>query len=295
MKHTAIVHSRVKHFADDTNILYSSKSLTDLNKKVNHDITKLVQWLRANRISLNVKKTDIIIFRPPGKTITKKLNFRVSGQKIQPTTHTKYLGVTIDEHLSLKSHVDSLRQKLSRSNGLLAKLRYYVSPSILRSVYFAIFDSRLRYSCQVWGQSSQGNISCLKSLQDKALRIMNFKMSRDNCEQLYHSTSILKFSDMINFYNSLLPFDQLKESLPEAFDFYFQSFRDIHQYQTRGAQEFRLNVPRVNTAQYGSKSVKYQCIISWNNTLRFLGKSPNDINHFQFSNLMKNHFLNQYE
>ena len=66
--------------------------LKDINKKINFDLSNLVQWLWANKIALNVNKTDIVIFRSPRKQITKKMNFHLSGQKIRQKTCTKYLG-----------------------------------------------------------------------------------------------------------------------------------------------------------------------------------------------------------
>ena len=59
----AVVHSKVHYFADDTNFLYASHSLKNLNKTVNFDLSNLVQWLRANKISLHVNKTEIVVFR----------------------------------------------------------------------------------------------------------------------------------------------------------------------------------------------------------------------------------------
>ena len=107
-----IIFSSVHHFADDTNILYASSSLKDINKKFNHDLSNLVQWLRANKILLNISKTEIIIFKSHSKQITKHLNFRLSGQKIIPKNHTKYLGIIIDEHLTFKEYMAQLTQKL---------------------------------------------------------------------------------------------------------------------------------------------------------------------------------------
>ena len=89
----AVVHCNVHHFTDDTNFLYASHCLKNLNKTVNCDLSNLVQWLRANKISLHVNKTEIVVFRSPTKQIYKNLNFRLSGQKIEPT---KYLKVVID-------------------------------------------------------------------------------------------------------------------------------------------------------------------------------------------------------
>ena len=95
----SIKNSKIHHFADDANLLCANSSLKDINKKINFDLSNLVQWLRANKIALNVNKTDIVIFQSPRKQITKKINFRLNGQKIRQKTCTKYLGVLIDKHL----------------------------------------------------------------------------------------------------------------------------------------------------------------------------------------------------
>ena len=63
MRHS-LKHSVVHHFADDTNLLYSHKNQNLLRKNMNSDLELLFQWLCANRLSLNVKKTEFIIFRP---------------------------------------------------------------------------------------------------------------------------------------------------------------------------------------------------------------------------------------
>ena len=78
----AISHSRIHLFADDTSILFSHKSLKKINKFINHDLSQIVKWLRGHRISLTASNTEIILFRPKPKTITKYFNFRISGQKL---------------------------------------------------------------------------------------------------------------------------------------------------------------------------------------------------------------------
>ena len=66
---------------------------------------------------------------------------------------TKYLAMVMDEHLAFKNHMDTVKLKLNRANGLLAKLRHYINPMLLRTTYYAIFESRLQYECQLWGQN----------------------------------------------------------------------------------------------------------------------------------------------
>ena len=64
-------------FADDTNLLYSSKSLEDINKKINFEVKNIVNWLRANiYVFFNTSKTDLILFRSKRKQIINYLAFR---------------------------------------------------------------------------------------------------------------------------------------------------------------------------------------------------------------------------
>ena len=133
------------HCADDTNLLHSSNSMKKINRYINHELKLTVHRLRANRISLNVDKTEIIIFRPKGKDATKKLNFRISGPQIYISKQVKYLGLMLVESLAWSSHISMLKAKLSRANGLLAKLRYYTSSKLLTTIYNALFESHMRW------------------------------------------------------------------------------------------------------------------------------------------------------
>ena len=83
--------SEMHHFEDDKNLLYSSTSMKKLNRYINHKLKLIVHRLRASRISLNVDKTQIIIFRSLRKHITKKIIFRISGQQTYISKQVKYL------------------------------------------------------------------------------------------------------------------------------------------------------------------------------------------------------------
>ena len=64
---------------------------------------------------------------------------------------TKYLGMVMDEYQTFKNHMDTVKLKLIRANGSLAKLRHHVNPALLRTIYFAIFEPHLWYGCQLYG------------------------------------------------------------------------------------------------------------------------------------------------
>ena len=69
--------------------------------------------------------------------------------KLKPSKYVKYLGIFIDENLSWSTHINKLSKKISRANGILAKLRYFATKKILILVYNAIFYSQLLYGCPV--------------------------------------------------------------------------------------------------------------------------------------------------
>ena len=178
--HKCVKHATPYHFADDTNLLLTNKSIKKINKYINHDLSSLVNWLRANKISLNTNKTELIIFKSKHKILTKHLNFRISGQKITPTNSIKYLGIKLDESLSFDQHINDISAKLSRANGMMAKVRHYVNFETLINIYHAIFGSHLRYACQVWGQTKTKSLCKLKTLQNRAMRIIFFKKGFQN-------------------------------------------------------------------------------------------------------------------
>ena len=183
----SVKNSIVHHFADDTNLLYINKSLKVMCKKINFDLKGITDWLNANRLSLNVDKTEFIIFRSPRKLLDYDVNIRLNGQRLYPSSYIVYLGVLLDEHLSWKPHVNELIKKLNRSNSMLSKIRHYVDINALRSIYFSIFSSHINYCCQIWGQNGNYQLNRIQSLQRSALTIINFKPFRSHVSLFFVS------------------------------------------------------------------------------------------------------------
>ena len=76
---------KVHHFADDTNLLCPSNYIKKLNNLVNTDLKHLVNWLNANKISLNVKK----IFKSNQKEFEGNLKIKLCGKRLYPTENVK--------------------------------------------------------------------------------------------------------------------------------------------------------------------------------------------------------------
>ena len=110
-------------------------------------------------------------------------------------------------------------------------MRKYVSPKILRSIYFAIFDSYLSYCCLAWAQNFS-TIQRIVILQKQAIRVINFQRRNFNTNPLFKQNSILKFQDNICLENILFVSKSLNNLSPSIFNTWFSFFSDQHNYET---------------------------------------------------------------
>ena len=95
----SVKYSKTYHFADDTNIRQSHKSLDVISKNLNKDLKSLSQWLKENKLCLNISKTELIIFHRNTVSTDHNLKLKLDGKRLSPSQSVKYLGVLLDEHL----------------------------------------------------------------------------------------------------------------------------------------------------------------------------------------------------
>ena len=121
------------------------------------------------------------------------------------------LSLKIDTNLTWQHHINDFSTKLNRANALLFEIRKYVSTKILRSIYFAIFDSHLSYCCLVWAQNFS-SIKRILILQKKAVRIINFQPRNS------HTSPLLKFQDKVCLENILFVSKSSNNLSPSIFN-----------------------------------------------------------------------------
>ena len=293
--HKNVEFSTVHHFADDTNMLLVEKSLKKLNRHINRDLKLVVEWIRANKLSLNTSKTDLIIFKSRNKTITKHLNFRISSQKIQPTSQVKYLGVTLQDDLHWAAHLGNLRKKLSHSIALLSKTRHHVPKHLLGTLYYSLFNSHLIYACEIWGQNQTNQLfKRLLLLQEKAIRIINFQPHKSSSNNLFKENRILKISDYINYKHALFVRNSLrKENLP-IFNNMFTSLGINHTHNTSAATNHLLDIPQKQTTHYGTYSMTCTASVTWNDILRNTSQNFVDCKITEFKRTILQTYLAKY-
>ena len=93
-------------------IFSSNKNIRVLEDNVNSALTEVNEWLNTNKLSLNVEKSNHVIFHPPQQKVP-SINLIVNQRKLEHKEYIKYLGVLIDSKLSWKSHIREISKKIS--------------------------------------------------------------------------------------------------------------------------------------------------------------------------------------
>ena len=147
---------------------------------MNFDLKNLSQWLKANKLSLNFTKTELIIFHSSSKKIDYNLRFKLDGKRLTPTTTVKYLGVLLDNHLLWSKQISHVTTKLNQAICILNKLRNNTSLKTLKMTYHSLFSTYLLYESQLWGITNVTNQNKIQKLENRALRKILFKKQQDS-------------------------------------------------------------------------------------------------------------------
>ena len=160
-------------FADDTNIYCKSDNFSTLVKRVNTELKLVKKWLDVNKLSLNSEKTNFIVFLFSTTSVPTDKIIKIGKKHIKRVKFVKFLGLLLDEHLSLKYHLSELSKKLARCFGMFLKIRNMVPHEVLICLYNTLFLSFLQYGIIVWGQTLNTYLQCQPKVLEHHARLVD--------------------------------------------------------------------------------------------------------------------------
>ena len=112
--------SRFVHFADDTTVFASDSDIKGVHASVNRELVGVENWLKTNRLCLNVSKTSYMIISNQENA----LDIKIRETIVTMVSTVEFLGVTPDQNLTFKDHVNKVTSNISKSVGVMRRLRY---------------------------------------------------------------------------------------------------------------------------------------------------------------------------
>ena len=206
-------------FADDTNLFFEASNLDTLQSTVNREMLKLVNWLNSNRLALNLSKTNFVIFSAKNKPL-KPVTIIINRKAVKQKDYVKYLGI-LSYHLS---NITAITKTISRSIGLLYKLRHYVSKKILIMMYYSLIYPFLIYALPVYGTADSTHLNKIYILQKKVVRLMTFSDPLSHSLPLFKELEILTISKVFKMETSKFVFESLNHINPSQFHDFLYTF-----------------------------------------------------------------------
>lgn len=222
-------------FADDTSALASGKNIHDLCHKITEELSKLKKWFILNKLSLNVAKTNYILFRQSKSQRTGHI--KIGTNDIKQVDHTKFLGVDVDEKLNWKIHIEKVAKKLSKCCATLFYASQKLHTDALVILYNSVFKPQFEYCCETWGNTYHTNVVPIITAQKRAIRTLLMEKRHTHTSPLFKKLRQLKFTDMIKFKTLVLMHTALSVKLPDSLQELFRK-TTIKSHNTRSKSDF---------------------------------------------------------
>ena len=266
-------------FADDTTVFYSSKTNPETESILNRELSKVSDWLAANKLSLNVSKSNFLHFHF-GNTTKETVKIEINNTAVEETDSTKYLGVYIDNKLNWKKHISITKTKLSKATGMIAKTRHFVTDTVLLNLYYSFFLSHINYNLLNWSTAENTNLDTIRKSVKAVIRLISFKNKYEHTDPLFKKLGILPFDLQVKHKQATFMWKLSRNLvLPPLSDVFCKNKHDPHKFV----------LPRATT-DYRQRATTYSCVKLWNSELR---ESHRTITSLKvFNNKYKDHLLN---
>ena len=252
-------------YADDTTLTSTlscfghNATVGDRERKINAELGKIDEWLKINKLSLNIKKTKFMIFAMPTKKYQVPL-IQLNDVVIERVSNFNFLGVTLDEQLNWKKHIDKMSIKCSKTVGILNKLKLILPINIKILLYNTLLIPHINYCLMAWGF----NCNRLYTLQKKAIRIISQSKYNAHTSPLFKKLKLLKLQDLLKLQQLKFYYKYTHKRLPT----YLQKLplyprTDTHHHYTRNCSQIATFSTRHT---FATKCISYNIPRTINNT-----------------------------
>jgi Txe/YoeB family toxin of Txe-Axe toxin-antitoxin module len=240
-------------FADDTNFFIDGKDINKLVSVMNNEINKVINWMRSNKLSLNIDKTKYVIFKTPNKRCNVTNDITVNNQVIDRVESIKFLGVVLDENLKWTDHIKLIKSKISKNIGIICKARKKFEAKALMMLYNSLILPYLNYCIEVWGHASITSLNSIFKLQKRILRIIKSVNRRTESKPLFIFFKVLNVFQLLNYTTIIFMYKFEKKMLPMIFEDMFKYNFEVHNYNTRRNNNLATNFFKLSGSQHSMK------------------------------------------
>ena len=237
----------VRLFADDAYLTLRHNNPDILEHLVNQELIKTNEWIRINKLTINYKKTNFIIFFRTKHN--KCYRITMNNNLLERVTETRYLGVYLDEQLNWQYHLKKLKSKIAMASYILIKSRKYLDLRTLKMLYYSTVYPHITYCVTAWGGISNSALQPIIKLQKKIIRYITFSTYTSPSKTLFIYLNFLPFNSIYKLNMSILMYKIQNNLITGSYN--LTPLNKKHKYNTRLAQNsnFYQNFQRTKLGQ----------------------------------------------
>ena len=267
--------SHVQLFADDTVVSVSGYDFSPVVDQLNLNLCSIGNWMIANRLTINTNKSHSLVFT---NRFYNRKDILMYSDKIEYACSSKYLGVLLDCNLKYADHIKYVRGKISRSTGILYRIRHGLPLETCLNYYNAFVLPYLSYCIEIWGGAYETHLSPLFIQQKRIIRLIAGVGWNEHTSPLFSSFKLLKLSDLYKFSVATYVFKNL------------ENFNSRNNFTTRSSTELTL-ISDFHRLSQTQQAMSFQGPKIWNEIPPFIRNSSSlPI----FKNRLKEYYLNSY-
>ena len=284
-------------YADDTTLVSTVSAFKQsagapdcklLSENINFELTRINEWLALNKLNLNISKTKYIIFHFPQRNMALfNLELKLCGQHIECVRQFIFLGITIHETLNWDRYIDKIANKISRTLGVMNKLKHFLPKYTLKIMYSSLIAPHFNNNILLWGF----NTHRLMKLQKRAIRIITDSKYNSHTEPLLKSLNILKINDIFTIQCLKFFHNYINDRVPVFFGSFFVENALYHDYETRHCHHICIPHSRTTKAR---KCIRYHIPMLLNTLPLQITAKLYTHSQIGFVNYTKPLFLNGY-
>ena len=255
-------------FADDSTASHSGPDLNTTLNVIKTELTKVLEWLLANKLIINLQKTHLMLFT--NKQRPESISIHIDNNVITEISETKFLGVIVDNQLNWKAHIKHISNKISKSIAILRILRDIFPKHILKTIYLTLTYPYFNYCNLIWGTAYPSNLNSLVILQKKCIRIINKTGYLDHTDPLFKSSKLLKLEQIHTLSCAKFIYNCYRSITYANFRSRLIQNSEIHSYNTRISSNLRTPFERLDS---GRDSFLVKGIDIWNKLPDYIKKA----------------------
>lgn len=241
-------HGTLVLFADDTGVVVKHENLNTAIRQMNEDLKRISDWLKKNKLLLNTKKSNYMIVSKNATFDTALPVIKINDEVIKRVKNVTYLGIKIDDKLTLKEQTLNCTKSAASKTNLLYRISKNLTFDTKKIIFNAIILPSFQYCSTIYLTSTKEEIRQMQVIQNRAMRLILNCDYMTSTKFMLEAMNWLSISQMIRYNVLIYIYKMLNGLLPKYLSSKLILTNTVHDRNTRQNNEYNLRLPNYSSA-----------------------------------------------